>query len=110
MTDPGNALGAHYHRKDDGRRRTRSNAAGRIARDWAKATRYAADNPQLSDPAEEDLPGVRRMEGRMEREVERALQEGEVRKVWICGPPRMNEGLAKYLRETYKNPELYLIL
>ena len=52
MSDPHNDLAAHYRRKDDGRRRTHANAEGRMIRDWAKATRYAADNPQISDPGE----------------------------------------------------------
>ena len=52
MSDPRNDLAAHYRRKDDGRCRTAANADGRVRRDWAKATRYAAEHPQLSDPSD----------------------------------------------------------
>ena len=34
-------------------------------------------------------------ESLLEKEME---QEVKPRKVWICGPPKMNEGVSKFLR------------
>jgi NAD(P)H-flavin reductase len=42
--------------------------------------------------------------------IDEEIEEGEVSKVWICGPPRMNEGVSKFLREKYKQPDLYLLV
>ena len=36
--------------------------------------------------------------------------QGDVSRVWICGPPGMNINVSKFLRETYNNPDLYLIV
>ena len=38
------------------------------------------------------------------------MSKGDVSRVWICGPPGMNIMVSKFLRETYKDPDLYLIV
>ena len=38
------------------------------------------------------------------------MDKGDVSRVWICGPPGMNIVVSKFLRETYKDPNLYLIV
>ena len=42
--------------------------------------------------------------------LEEKIGKGDVSRVWICGPPGMNIMVSKFLRETYKNPDLYLIV
>lgn len=41
--------------------------------------------------------------------LEQRLSKEEVSRVWICGPPRMNEGVSQYLREKV-NFDSYLIV
>lgn len=52
MSEPDNRLSAWYRRKDDGRRRGVAASAQKMWREWDKAVRFAADNPQVHSPAE----------------------------------------------------------
>lgn len=48
--------------------------------------------------------------GSFEGEIEKELKSGPISRIFICGPPRMNENLSKFLRELNKTTEDYLIL
>ena len=42
--------------------------------------------------------------------LEEKIKQGDVSRVWICGPPGMNQMVSKFMREKYENPDLYLIV
>ena len=42
--------------------------------------------------------------------LEQKMSEGNVSRVWICGPPGMNQMVSKFMREKYDDPDLYLIV
>lgn len=53
LSEPGNRLSAFYRRKDDGRpRHNPATVNAKMRRDWDKAARYTAANPQTLDRSE----------------------------------------------------------
>jgi NAD(P)H-flavin reductase len=48
--------------------------------------------------------------GGFDEELESELKINGVSKVWICGPPKMNESIVSSLRKHGHCEELYLLL
>lgn len=45
-----------------------------------------------------------------EGEIEKELRVGHISKIMICGPPKMNENVSKFLRSIGQSEESYIIL
>jgi predicted ferric reductase len=56
------------------------------------------------------IKGARISSGGFDEELERELKIEGASKVWICGPPKMNESLVSSLRKHGHREELYLLL
>lgn len=63
-------------------------------------------------------PGSRVQEGKhigfttegFQNLLKEKVDAGNVSRVWICGPPGMNQMVSKFMREQYNDPNLYLIV
>jgi predicted ferric reductase len=45
-----------------------------------------------------------------EKNIEADLKNSSISKIWVCGPPKMNEGMTKFVSEDLRQPELLHLL
>ena len=65
---------------------------------------------RLKDKDRKDSKNIKFTQRSFEDLLGEKVDRGSVSKVWICGPPKMNQNLCAFMRRSYHRKDLYLIV